>query len=49
MGLNGYQIEAPETEVVTVMLALAAGELDEEELAAWLRSHIVSRPEGKPG
>ncbi len=37
LGLNGWDIEAPETEVVTVMLALAAGELDEEQLAAWLR------------
>ena len=49
VGLNGYQIEAPETEVVTVMLALAAGKLDEEELAAWLRAHLVAKPRGRVG
>ena len=40
-GLNGYDIEAPEEEVVTVMLALATGEIDEERLASWLRSWLV--------
>ncbi len=49
VGLNGHQVEAPETEVVTVMLALAAGKLDEEELAAWLRAHLVPRSGGKSG
>jgi death on curing protein len=34
--LNGVEFEADEAEVVTVMLALAAGELDEEQLAAWV-------------
>jgi death on curing protein len=41
LGLNGPQIEAPEEEVVTVMMALAAGELDAGGLAAWLRSRMV--------
>jgi death-on-curing protein len=49
VGLNGYRIEAPETEVVTIMLALAAGKLDEVELAAWLRSRLVPRSGAKPG
>ena len=35
--LNGFELEADETEVVTVMLGLAAGELSEEQLAAWVR------------
>jgi death-on-curing protein len=41
LGLNGHEIEAPETEVVAVMTALAAGELDEAGLASWLRSRMV--------
>jgi death-on-curing protein len=43
LGLNGCAIDAPEGEVVTIMLALAAGELTEEELADWLRSRLVGR------
>jgi death-on-curing protein len=39
--LNGFEIEASEAEVVTVMLALAAGELDEGQLAAWVRSRTA--------
>jgi death on curing protein len=46
LGLNGFDIEAPETEVVTAILGLAAGELDEEELAEWLRSHLRPKDEG---
>lgn len=41
-GLNGKEIEAPETEVVTVMLDLAAGVLTEEQLADWIRSRLAS-------
>lgn len=48
LGLNGREIEAPEEEVVTVMVALAAGELGEEELASWLRSRMVERAVGEP-
>ncbi|MGV8083582.1 MAG: type II toxin-antitoxin system death-on-curing family toxin [Coriobacteriia bacterium] len=40
LGLNGYDIEAPEAEVVTVMVGLAAGKTAEGELANWLRSRI---------
>ena len=36
--LNGVELEADEAEVVTVMLGLAAGELDEERFAAWVRT-----------
>ncbi len=38
LGLNGFEIQSPEAEVVTVMLNLAAGSLTEEQLAAWLGS-----------
>ncbi|HEY5549347.1 MAG TPA: type II toxin-antitoxin system death-on-curing family toxin [Coriobacteriia bacterium] len=45
LGLNGYEFEAPESEVVTVMLDLAAGELDEDQLAGWIRPHLLpTRP-----
>lgn len=45
LGLNGYDLEASEPDVVTVMLKLAAGGLSEAALAKWLRVHLVSRPE----
>ena len=41
LGLNGYEIDATEAEVVTVMLRLAAGELSETALTRWLQSHMV--------
>ena len=37
LGLNGFRIEAPEEEVVVLILSLASGQLDEPALAAWLR------------
>jgi death-on-curing protein len=39
--LNGVELAATEAEVVTVMLALAAGELDEDKLAERLRSRTA--------
>ena len=41
LGLNGHEIEAPEAEVVAVMTALAAGEIDQEALASWVRSRMA--------
>lgn len=38
LGLNGLDLIAPDEEVVDRMLALAAGEQDEEAIAAWIRS-----------
>lgn len=38
--LNGFQIEAPESEVVDAMLRLADGDLEEEALAEWLRGKL---------
>lgn len=43
LGLNGGRIDAPEEEVVAVILSLASGELDEPGLAEWLRHHIAPR------
>ncbi len=39
LGLNGHQLIATESEVVTLMLDVAVGALDEAGLKAWLRSH----------
>lgn len=46
LGLNGFEIEAPEAEVVTVMLDLAADTLTEEQLAEWLSSRLLASPNG---
>jgi death-on-curing protein len=40
--LNGYDLGASDAELVVAFLALAAGELSEDELADWFRQHIVS-------
>lgn len=41
--LSGRELKASETEVVTMMLKLSAGELSEAALAVWLRDHLSSR------
>ena len=38
--LNGTETRIGEADLVVTMLALAAGELGEDELAAWLRERI---------
>lgn len=38
---NGLELKFKASEAVIVMLALAAGDLSEEELAGWLRDRIV--------
>jgi death-on-curing protein len=44
LGLNGWDFEAPEDEVVSTMLAVADGSCSEGDLAEWLRKHIVPFP-----
>jgi death on curing protein len=39
LNLNGWILNADDTECITTMLALAAGDLSEKALAAWLRDH----------
>jgi death on curing protein len=41
LDLNGWSLEAPESDVVRVMLAVAAGDLTEAALREWARGHIV--------
>ncbi len=41
--LNGYQLKAQQADATLTMLAVAAGELPEDALAAWLRQHLAPR------
>jgi death-on-curing protein len=41
MKLNGYDIDAAESEKYLVFLSVADGSLSEEELAEWIRSHLT--------
>lgn len=43
LALNGYHLVATQAEATLAMLSLAAGELKEEEFAAWLRRHVEPR------
>jgi death-on-curing protein len=43
LALNGLDLVAPEVEVVTVMLDVAAGLMTEDRLADWLRSRASPR------
>lgn len=42
LGLNDFDVEATQVQVVRVMLQLASGSLEERELAVWLRIHSVA-------
>ncbi|MBV9932554.1 MAG: type II toxin-antitoxin system death-on-curing family toxin [Alphaproteobacteria bacterium] len=42
--LNGYGLTATDAEVVVAFLALAAGELSEEEMADWFRQRLARLP-----
>jgi death-on-curing protein len=39
--LNGHVLTATDAELVITFVALAAGELSEEELTAWFRDHLA--------
>jgi death-on-curing protein len=43
LGLNGLRLNAPEPEVVRVMMDGATGTLDEAELADWVRSRFENK------
>jgi death-on-curing protein len=42
LGLNGYDLEAPEPEVVRTIERLASGKVSERQLAEWVR--VVMQP-----
>lgn len=41
--VNGIEVVASEAEVIVQCLALAAGEIDDAEFAAWLRENVRAR------
>ena len=41
LAINGFELEAPEAEAVTVILGIADSSLSEDELASWIRSHLI--------
>lgn len=43
LAVNGYRLAATQAEATVMIFALAAGELNEAEFAAWLRAHLVRR------
>jgi len=43
LGLNSYRLMTSQADATLTMLALAAGDLSEDELAQWLRAHIQAR------
>ena len=43
LGLNGYQLVADDAACVLTMLAVAAGEMEETNFAAWLRRNCRKR------
>jgi death-on-curing protein len=42
LGANGYQLKAPEEEAVLQTVSLAAGEIDADAYAEWLRRNSVA-------
>lgn len=42
--LNGHRLAATQAEATLVMLDVAAGTLDEDAFADWIRAHVVPRP-----
>lgn len=44
LGLNGFTIDAPEEEVVSVMLQVADGSMKEDNLSIWLKDNSNQSP-----
>lgn len=43
LAINGYVLNATDTDCIVTMLALAAGDIDEGEFARWIRDHTETR------
>ncbi len=43
LALNDFDLVAPDTDCVLTMLSVAAGDIDEVTLAAWVRAHTQPR------
>lgn len=46
LGLNGYDLEVSDEDVIAHVVALAAGRLSEARLASWMRRHMRPTPAG---
>lgn len=43
LAMNGFRLEADEIDAASTFFALAAGELDQSQVATWLQSNSVKR------
>ncbi len=43
LGLNGWRLTASQADATVAVFAMAAGEMEEAEFAAWLRRHTSPR------
>lgn len=43
LGLNGWRLTATQAEATLAVFGLAAGDIDEEMFADWIRNHTVRR------
>ena len=48
LGINGWTLTAPETQVVSMMLGLSDRTISEKEFSVWLRMACVPRKKVKP-
>ena len=44
LSLNGYVLSAEDSQCALTMLAVATGDMTEQALAAWIRSHAAKQP-----
>jgi death-on-curing protein len=42
LAINGKRLQVPQVEAIQTILALAAGKLDEDGLAQWIKAHCVA-------
>jgi death-on-curing protein len=43
LALNGYRLTAPQADATLTMLAVVAGQMDEDTFSRWLRQHSQKR------
>jgi len=43
LSINGHKLVADQVDAIQTMLAVAAGEIDERGLAAWIQKNIVAK------
>ncbi len=43
LGLNGFRLVTTQVDATLTMLAVAAGEIDEDRFAEWIRGRMVAR------